>query len=89
MRIVGCRANAKTAAESAHPCVVPTSVVNVWMVCSLSVQKFVVGRVYHVCVRQCRVWHVVAVALRIDVRGIDVKASVKSRCMSVCCGLVW
>ena len=77
--MVGCRARAKTAADKEQPCVVPTLVVNVWMVWWLSVQSAVVGRLYQVWASWLRLLQSVAVAVRIDGRGIVVKASERSK----------
>ena len=87
--MVGCRASAKTAAEREQPCVVPVLVVKACMVWWLSVQSAVVGRVYHVWASWWRLLHNVAVAVRIDGRGMVVKASVRSKWMMVWLGFAW
>ena len=64
-------------------------VVKVCMVWLLSVHRVVVGRVYHVCASWWRVVQRLAVAVSMDVRGMVVNASVRSKWIMVCCGLVW
>ena len=76
--MVGWNAMEKNAADSAQPCVVPTFVVFVCMLSSSSVHSVVVGRPYHVDVSLASVGQRWFVAWMIVLRGMLVKASVKS-----------
>ena len=59
------------------------------MVWWLSVHKAVVGRLYQVWASWLKLLHSVAVAVRIEGRGMVVKASVRSKWMMVWFGLAW